>query len=433
MDSDSIIQLTILVILLFLSAFFSSAETALTTVNKIKMRTLSEDGNKRAETVLKVTSDSSKMLSAILIGNNIVNLSASSLATSLAIRLLGSFGAGIATGILTFLILIFGEITPKNYATVHSTEFSLAIVPLIEFLMVIFTPIIALVNFLAWGLLHLLGIKKSDLDVSMTEDELRTIVNVSHENGVIEEDEKDYIHNLFDFSDAMAKEVMIPRIDMTMVSIDMTKDELMEVFKERMFTRIPVYSGDPNHIVGIINMKDLLLFDDANTFNIKDFLRNAYFTYEQKNTSDLFDEMRLNSIPMAIVLNEYGEVAGLITLEDLLEELVGEIRDEYDSDEEDDIVKINDLEYDVLGRANLEDLCNELPLDFESEDYDTLGGYLTGLFDHFPRVGETYVTGESIILRVTKVGRRRVEKVHIRFPEGYITAPLPSEEQQQQS
>ena len=180
-------------------------------------------------------------------------------------------------------------------------------------------------------------------------------------------------------------------------------------------------------------MKDLLLFDDANTFSIKDFLRNAYFTYEQKNTSDLFDEMRLNSIPMAIVLNEYGEVAGLITLEDLLEELVGEIRDEYDSDEEDDIVKINDLEYDVLGRANLEDLCNELPLDFESEDYDTLGGYLTGLFDHFPRVGETYVTGESIILRVTKVGRRRVEKVHIRFPEGYITAPLPSEEQQQQS
>ncbi len=416
MDSDSIRQLLFLVVLLALSAFFSSAETALTTVSSVKMRTLAEDGNKRAAMVLKVTSDRSKMLSAILIGNNIVNLSASSLATTLAIRLLGSFGAGIATGILTFLILIFGEISPKTYATIHATKLSLRIASIIYGVMVILTPVIYIVEFLAWGLLRLLGVKKSDKPDGMTEDELKTMVDISHENGVIEEDEKDYIHKLFDFSDATAKEVMIPRIDMTSLDVNYDYNKVMEIYKERMLTRIPVYDENPDHIIGILNMKDLIFVKDDENFSIRNYLREAYFTYEQKNTSDLFDEMRLNSIPMAIVLDEYGALAGLITLEDLLEELVGEIRDEYDEDEEDDLTQISDTEYDVLGSMNLEDLCQELPLPFESEDYDTVGGYITGLFDHFPKVGETYVTAEGVIIRVTKVGRRRIEKLRLRFP-----------------
>ena len=192
----------------------------------------------------------------------------------------------------------------------------------------------------------------------------------SQENGVILSNEKTYIHNLFDFSDATAKEVMIPRIDVTMVNVNWSYDKLMELIREEMLTRMPVFEGDTDHVIGIINVKDLLLRDPEKEFVLRDYLREPYFTYEQKNTLELFSEMRKNSISMAIVLDEYGAVAGLITWEDLLEELVGEIRDEYDNDEEDDVVILSDREFLVQGSMNLEDLCNILPLDFSSEDYD---------------------------------------------------------------
>ncbi len=416
MDTASILQFVILAILLFLSAFFSSAETALTTVNKIKMKNMADEGNKRAALVLQVTEDSSKMLSAILIGNNIVNLSASSLATTLAIRLLGSVGAGIATGILTILILIFGEISPKTMATLKANKMSLRYVKIIHGLMVIFTPVIFVINWLAMAFLKLLRVDPNNNEGAITEEELRTLVDVSHESGVIEGEEREYIHNIFDFTDATAKEIMIPRIDMTVVNVNWSYDKLLEVFQEDMFTRLPVYEEDTDNIIGLINMKDMILAPKDESFSIRDYLRKVYFTYEQKNTSELFEEMRRERLSLAIVLDEYGAVAGMVTLEDLLEELVGEIRDEFDGDEVDDLVPINEREYDVLGSMNLEDLCDELDLDFESEDYDTIGGYLTGLFDHFPEKGEMYVTGDGVILRVEEVDNKRITKVRLKLP-----------------
>ena len=232
MDAGDITQLICLIILLLLSSFFSSAETALTTVNKIRMRTLSESGNKKADRVLRVTDNSAKMLSAILIGNNIVNLSASSLATTLAVKIFGSVGAGIATGILTFLILIFGEVSPKTLATIHADKISLKISGIIEFLMFIFTPLILVINTFSMGFLMLLGVNPNDKDKAITEEELRTIVDVSQETGVIEDEERTMIHKLFDFGDAEAKEVMIPRIDMIFVDVNSTYDEVIEIFKE---------------------------------------------------------------------------------------------------------------------------------------------------------------------------------------------------------
>ena len=416
MDTASILQFVILAILLFLSAFFSSAETALTTVNKIKMKNMADEGNKRAALVLQVTEDSSKMLSAILIGNNIVNLSASSLATTLAIRLLGSVGAGIATGILTILILIFGEISPKTMATLKANRLSLRYVKIIHGLMVILTPVIFVINWLAMAFLKLLRVDPNNNEGAITEEELRTLVDVSHESGVIEGEEREYIHNIFDFTDATAKEIMIPRIDMTVVNVNWSYDKLLEVFQEDMFTRLPVYEEDTDNIIGLINMKDMILAPKDESFSIRDYLRKVYFTYEQKNTSELFEEMRRERLSLAIVLDEYGAVAGMVTLEDLLEELVGEIRDEFDGDEVDDLVPINEREYDVLGSMNLEDLCDELDLDFESEDYDTIGGYLTGLFDHFPEKGEMYVTGDGVILRVEDVDNKRITKVRLKLP-----------------
>lgn len=417
MDTGDIFQLIFLVILLLLSAFFSSAETALITVNRIRMRTLAEDGNKKAERVLQITDNSGKMLSAILIGNNIVNLSASSIATSLAIEFFGSVGAGIATGILTVLILIFGEISPKTLATINAEKIALLYAPIISFLMKILTPVIFIINKLATGFLTVLGVDPNAKDNQMTEEELRTIVDVSRESGVIESEEHEMINNLFDFGDAQAKEVMIPRIDMTFATIDATYDELIEIFQENKFTRLPVYEDTTDNIVGILNMKDLLLYKDKEHFSVRDIMYEPYFTYEHKNTADLFMEMRKSSISLAIVLDEYGTTAGLITLEDLLEEIVGEIRDEYDTDEEDPIVQLNEREFIVLGSTNLDDLCETLDLNFTSDDYDTIGGYLIGLLDHLPEKNEIIITDDDILLRVDQMDKNRIEKIYIKKPE----------------
>ena len=292
MDNSDIWKLIILIVLLILSAFFSSAETALTTVNKIKLRTLADNKNKKASLVLKITDDSSKMLSAILIGNNIVNLSASSLSTSLAIKYFGSYAAGIVTGILTLVILIFGEITPKTLATIQAEKYSFRYARIISVLMLIFTPFIFILNNLSKIVLFLFRIDPDKINQTISEEEIRTIVDVGQESGVIEHEERDIIHNLFDFGDANAKEVMVPRIDMVFISIDSTYDDIIEVFKDNKFTRLPVYEDTTDNVVGTINIKDLLLCKNQTNFTINSILRKPYFTFESKNTADLFIEMR---------------------------------------------------------------------------------------------------------------------------------------------
>ena len=274
MDSSDVTQLIILFVLLMLSAFFSSAETALTTVNRIRLRTLAEEGSKRAETVLAITDDSGKMLSAILIGNNIVNLSAASLTTTLAYSFGGSMVA-IASGILTVLILLFGEITPKTMATIHSERMSLIYAPVISIFMKIMTPVIFIINGLSIGVLFLLRVDPNAKNNTMTENELRTIVDVSHEDGVIESDERQMINNVFDLGDARAKDVMVPRVHVTFADIDSTYEELIEIFREDKYTRLPVFKDTTDNVVGTINMKDLLLYDNTNGFHIRDILREA--------------------------------------------------------------------------------------------------------------------------------------------------------------
>lgn len=416
MDTSDIVQIISLIILLLLSAFFSSAETALTTVNKIRMRTLSEAGDKRADSVLRVTDNSGKMLSAILIGNNVVNLSASSIATSFAIKHLGSVGAGIATGVMTLLVLLFGEITPKTRATLNADQMALSFAAVIELLMKLFTPFIFIINKLSLGILFLLRVDPNTKNNRMTEEELRTIVDVSQESGVIEHEERDMIHNLFDFGDSEAKEIMVPRIDMTFVSVDASFEEIISIFREDKFTRLPVYEDSTDNIIGILNMKDLLLCEDIEHFSIRGILRKPYFTYEHKNTADLFIEMRKNSISLAIVLDEYGATAGLITLEDLLEEIVGEIRDEYDTDEVDAITKLSDREYMVLGSTSLDDVSDALGVEFTSENYDTISGFCLDHLDHLPEKNEIILTENGVLLKIDKVDKNRIERVYIKLP-----------------
>ncbi len=418
MDSGEVIQLLFVVVLLMLSAFFSSAETALTTSNKIRLKGLADEGDKRAKRVLEITGDSGKMLSAILIGNNIVNLSASSIATALAIKLFGNAGAGIATGTLTVLVLIFGEISPKTLATIHADKIALTYGGIIWGLMKVLTPVIFIINKLAIGFLRLLRVNVSNEPVPLTEAELRTIVDVGHQTGVIEQEEHEMINNVFDFGDSQAKEIMVPRIDMTFADINSSYEELINIFRTDKFTRLPIYEDSIDNVIGIINMKDLLLYETSkDSFSVRSILRKPYYTYEHKKTVELLIEMKKSSFNIAIVLDEYGVTAGLITLEDILEEIVGEIRDEYDMDEEDPIQKLNDREYIIQGSMNLEDLCDVLNLQLSSKDYDTVGGYMIELLDHLPNTGEETRTPENVLLRVEAMDKNRISKLYLCLPE----------------
>lgn len=427
MESSDAIQLLIILVLVALSAFFSSSETALTTVNKIRIRTLADAGDSRAAMVLKVTGNPGKMLSAILIGNNIVNMYASSLTTLLSSKLFGNEMVGAATGVITFLILIFGEITPKTSATLSSEKMSLRCAGVIFVLMVLFTPFIFVINKLSLLVLKLVGVDPNKKAESITEDELRTIVEVSHEEGVIESEEKKMINNVFDFGDAVARDVMVPRIDMVMVDVNATYKELIELFRKERFTRIPVYENSTDNVIGIINVKDFLLYDNAQKFSLRDLLRQPLYTYEYKKTAELMVEMRKTSNNIIIVLDEYGATAGLITLEDMLEEIVGDIRDEYDEDEEDEVKEIAPDEYLVSGSAKLDDLNDRLGLELESEDYDSIGGLVIGLLEHLPEEGEE-VSCENIRLVVEHVEKNRIDKIRL-----FIEREAESEEKNRQS
>lgn len=415
MDPDLWTQVLVLFVLLILSAFFSSAETALISVNKIRLRTLADQGNARAKTVLKIVEKQAKMLSAILIGNNLVNTFAASIATTIAYSL-GGAAVGIATFIITLLILIFGEITPKTLATENAEKMALLYAPIIQFLMLIFTPVIVFINGLSSVILKLLGAKTGDKKPSMTESELRTIVDVSHEEGVIEEDEKEMINKVFDLGDVKAKEVMVPRVHVVMAESQCSYEELIHIFQEERFTRIPIYEDNIDNIIGLVNMKDLLLYNDKETFKVQDVLRKPFFTYENKSVSDLLLDMKDSTFNMAVVLDEYGEMAGIITLEDIIEEIVGEVRDEYDGHENNNLKKVGPYEYIVKGYISVNDLNDWLDLDLESEDFDSVGGLIIDALGRLPELNDHIVLKNGIQLTVITLQKNRIEDVRIELP-----------------
>lgn len=420
MDPSVATQILVLIVLLALSAFFSSAETSLTTVNKLRIRSLMEEGVRGAKRINDLIEEPSKMISAILIGNNIVNLSASSLATTLVIDLGLSAYAAVGTGILTLLVLIFGEITPKTLATMNAEKLAFLYAPIIAPLTKLLTPVIFLLNQVSYLLLRMFRVDPNAKTKAMTENELLTIVDVSHEDGVIESEEREMITNVVDFGDALAKDVMVPRIDMAFASADMTYDELVAAFEKDMYTRLPVYRETRDNVIGIINMKDVFFYKGAKEdFHITDFLRTPYFTYEYKKTSELLRELKKGTNSIAIVLDEYGATTGLLTIEDLVEEIVGEIRDEYDTDEEDQIQKLSDNIYMVLGTTKLDEINEILELGLESEDYDSIAGHVIHLLDHLPVKGET-VTDGACTYQVIAMDKNRIHKIKLTVHPDYI-------------
>lgn len=401
-----------LIALLVLSALFSSSETALTTVNRIRIRTLAGQGDKRAMTLLAVLQNPEKMLSVILIGNNVVNLYASSLATTVTLSLFGSKLVGVATGILTLAVLVFGEVAPKTMASRNAEQIALRAAGPVKCLMWLFTPLVFVVNNLARLVMKLFGADRPGKRELMTAEELRTIVQVGHEDGVIENSERKMIDNVFDFGDRSARDIMIPRIDMTCIDMEAGYDELMEVVREEKYTRIPVYKESADTIVGILNIKDLLFRAQDKPFRIAELMRKPLFTYEQKKTSELMVEMRKNYTNLAIVLDEYGVTAGMVTMEDILEEIVGEIRDEYDRDEEKSIRRIAPNTYLIEGNVKIDDVNEVLQLHLASEDYESIGGYVLEQLEHFPKEGEC-VTKGGISFTVTRMEQTRIAEVKL--------------------
>ena len=416
LDTEGVIQLVILVVLLVLSAFYSAAETALTTASEIKLGTLADEGDKKAKRALKLLEKKSNMLSAILIMNNIVNLSASALVTTITARIWPGYIA-VTTGILTLIILIFGEINPKTIATIHNETLSLAFSGPVMATMKVLTPVIFIVDKLSGFFLKILRIDPEQAKSVLTEGEIRNILDASHEEGVIETEEREMIDNVFDFGDSLAKDVMIPRIEMTCVNVDATYWELKEQFEVHKYTRIPVFEESTDNIIGIINMKDVLFYEDVNNFHIRDLMREANFTVEYKKTSELMVEMRQNHISMILVLDEYGDTVGLVTLEDLLEEIVGEIRDEFDEDEENLIQEVGEREYLVDGSLKIDDINDALDLSLYSENYDSIGGLIIEKLERVPEVGETVELDDGTRLTTVEMDKNHIEQIRMELPE----------------
>lgn len=414
MDSESSRYLIVLIICLCFSAFFSSSETALTSLSKIRLRTMVDENVKNAKLIQKVLDQPNKLLSAILIGNNLVNNLAASIATIIATEVFGNSGVGIATGVLTVLVLVFGEITPKTYARSNCEKVSIICIKFIYFCTIIFTPVISVLNVITGSIMKLLGGNNSD-EHGVTEVEFRTMVDVSHEEGVLESAEKEMITNVVDFGDSDAEDIMVPRMDMESIPDDMSYKDVISVFKEKRFTRLPVYSETNDHIVGILSFKDVMFIEDTENFKVTDYMKEPYFTYESKPCSKLFNIMKREKLSMAIVLDEYGGTAGIVTIQDLIVEIVGDITED-DRDDEEEIMKLRDNEYIVSGSARLDDVNEALGTDFEFEEVESIGGYVIALVDRFPKKGEQ-ISDDTADFTILSSEKNRIEKMRIALKE----------------
>ena len=415
MDSSTSnsIQIVLLIILLIGSGFFSASETALMSLSKIKMRHMEEDGVKGAKLVSTLIEDSNRLLTSILIGNNIVNIAATSITTSLFTAMLGAQGVAIATGLMTVLVLIFGEITPKTISANNPEKASLVVAKPIKFFVTILTPIVWIFNIITKVIFKLFGVDDKGVKPFITEEELKTMVNVSHEEGLLEMEEREIINNVFEFGDMQAKEAMVQRLDIVAIDMEDSYEEIIDLFKTEKLSRMPVYEETIDDIIGILNIKDIIFLSDEEieNFDIKKYMREAFFTYEFKKRTHLLEEMKKDKSQMAIVVDEYGGTAGLITIEDLVEVIVGDIEDEYD-EEEDEIQVISPNEFLVDGSTKISDVNEILNIELESEEFDSIGGYIIGYIRHIPEENEI-IEMDNIKFNIESVDKNRIKKIRI--------------------
>lgn len=412
MDSTLVLQIIFLIILLIASAFFSSSETALMTISKIDTRYMIEQGLKNSKMVENLVENRNKVLGAILVGNNIVNIGASSLATVIATSLFENIGIGITIGVMTIFILIFGEIAPKSLSTQKAQQVACFVSKYISIWVFIFDPVVEILMSISNSIVKFLGGNVDTNKPFITTDELKTILMVSHEEGVIETSEKEMIYNVFSFGDSYAKDIMVPRTDMVAINVDSSYEEIIAAYTKDQFSRMPIYQDSYDNIIGIIYMKDLILTDfKANVFHVEHFKREVFFVHEYKRIDEILKEMRAKKLGMAIVLDEYGGTAGLITLEDIIEQIVGDIDDEYDLSEN-SCIKETHNEYLIDGSLRISEFNERLNLNISSKEFDSIGGFIIGFLDRFPREGEE-ICYDNIIFKIEQIENNRVQKIRV--------------------
>ena len=403
-------QLVVLFVLLLLSGFFSSAETALFSISRAKARHIAKEKGLTNALIKKMKDDPHRLLSTILIGNNLVNVGAAALATAMMIELVASNAVGIATGIMTALILIFGEIIPKSLATRNNVLIARLVILPLYWLSILFAPIIYLLNFIPKLT------RKVQRKSRVTEEELMTFVEVVEEEGGIEEEEKELIHNIFEFDDTSASEIMTPRADMFVINVN---DDLnVEAVIRSGFSRIPVIEEDIDHVIGILNIKDLFMHQvaSAKQADARSVMGEPYFVPENKKLDHLLQEFKRRKQHIAIVVDEHGGVSGLITLEDALEEIVGEIVDETDKVEP-HIVKLNRNEWRVLGKSEIEDVNDKLAMEIpDTKEYDTFSGYVLDQIGRIPHEKEDILL-DNFVVTVNEMDGTRIKEYIVRKNE----------------
>lgn len=400
-------DIVILIVLLLLSGFFSSAETALFSISKTRVRHLAKIEDRAFKLIKRMKDDPHRLLSTILIGNNVVNVAASALATSLTLQMFPNHAVGIVTGVMTFLILVFGEVFPKSLATRNNVLIARAVIYPIYWLSILFMPLILLLNFIP----KLAGMIKQPS--ALTEDDLKTFVEAVEEEGEIKEEEKEFIENIFEFDDTNASEIMTPRTDMLVIDINDPLD--LETVAASGYTRIPVVEGDLDHVAGVINIKDLFMHQvtSGGKIDLRKIMRPAYFVPENKKLDKLLHQFKERKNHLAIIVDEHGGVAGLISLEDVLEEIVGEIRDETDR-EEPGIIKVKNDEWIVPGKSEIDEVNEHLPMNIsDSKEYDTFSGFVLNHIGRIPHEKEEIPIGD-VEVTVRKMDGNRILEYHVK-------------------
>ncbi|EMT46810.1 MULTISPECIES: hemolysin family protein [Anoxybacillus] len=408
----------LLIFLIFLSAFFSASETAFSSVNKIRLKNYVDEKRRGSKKALYIAENFDRALSTILVGNNIVNIAAASISAKVATDLFGgNTGLVISTVGMTILILIFGEVLPKSLAKENAESFSLMISDVLYMLIQLFTPVTALLVMLKQFVSKLFG-HRADTP-SVTEEELKVMVDLSEEEGVIDNKEKELVHRSLDFNDILVGEIFTPRIDMVAVEVNQPIEEIRDIFLRERYSRVPVYEGDIDNVIGILSESDFFSqLVQGKEVNVRELLRTPLFVVESMRISTLLPELQKSKVHMAIVIDEFGGTSGLITLEDILEQIVGEIWDEHDEAVK-TFQKINDYEYEFNAELPLDEFCDILGIEELESSSHTLGGWVFEMFERIPTVGESF-EHESLTVTVRQVENRRIRKVLVRIREPIV-------------
>ena len=432
MDPDILIQILVLLLLVFANAFFAMSEIAIISLNDNKLKALAEDGDKKAKKVLKLTEDVTGFLSTIQIGVTLAGFLASASAAATfaeplaewaavvifkmpqASEFLNTVSMVLVTILISYVTLVLGELAPKRIAMKKSEKVAFKSVGILLFINAIMKPFVKVLSFSTNVVLRLFGIDPNEQDEEVTEEEIRLMVDAGEENGVLEESQKEMINNIFEFDDAVVAEVMTHRTDIEAVEITDSIEDVVKIAVEEGFSRIPVYEDELDNIVGILYIKDLLSYIGKTVpqgKKISKLMREVSFVPESKKCGDLFEEMTEKHIHMVIVSDEYGGVAGLVTIEDLLESIVGNIQDEYDMEEE-EAVQLNETTFELDGTADIEEVEETLEITFPEGEYETIGGFIMSEIGHIPTEDEEAVVEFSgYRLTVKEVDERRIERV----------------------